>query len=202
MFTKFPIQMAVTIAAVIWAVMLLIQGADVDSSFLRPYSAAVGGAVIVLTLFDRYMWRWPLISKLAPRPVFHGTWHGNLNTNWQDPTTGNTPGPITVVLSVRQTFSTVKTLLMTEESTSESLAAAIDGNTLWATYMNIPRAFIRDRSPIHRGAVAVTAHGRPVEQLEGEYWTDRLTLGEMRFERHLSAVHTSFKKAAAAFRDG
>lgn len=202
MFAKAPIQMAVTVAAVIWAVMLLVQGANVDSSFLRPYSAAVGGAVIALTLFDRYMWRWPLIAKVAPRPVFHGTWHGKLKTSWQDPATGDTPGPITVVLSVRQTFSTVKASLMTAESTSESLAAAINGNTLWAAYMNIPKALVRDRSPIHRGSVVVTAHGRPIEQLEGEYWTDRLTVGEVRFDQHLAAVHTSFKKATAAFREG
>jgi hypothetical protein len=37
------IQVIITIAVFVWAVMLILQGVRLEFGFLRPYSVAVGG---------------------------------------------------------------------------------------------------------------------------------------------------------------
>lgn len=73
-------------------------------------------------------------------------------------------------------------LLKTEESSSKAISAKIidrDGeNVLTYTYINRPKTEVRDRSEIHYGT-AILSITDNYEILEGVYYTDRNTAGDM-----------------------
>ncbi len=56
--------MTVGIAAAVWAVMLLAQGVTLKTSYLRPYSLAVGVVIVILLVFDRWLWRIRLLARV------------------------------------------------------------------------------------------------------------------------------------------
>jgi hypothetical protein len=163
------------------------------SEWLSPIGPAVTVAATGLWLFDRVIWRWPGIRRLHGRPVLHGTWHGGLASDWVDPKTNQRiPPDPNVFLVVRQRFWHVTVRLLTKESSSSSMLANIkadpDGvHQLIYVYANTPRPDVRHRSELHYGAVVLGAPRDANQGVEGHYFTDRNTRGEMRF-------HTRFKR--------
>jgi hypothetical protein len=160
------------------------------AEWLSPIGPAVAVAGAGLWLFDRYAWRWPGIRKLVGRPVLHGTWHGELASDWVDlQTAQRIPPDPDVFLVVRQRFWQVSVRLLTKESASVSQLANFktdaDGvHHLIYVYANTPRPEVRYRSELHYGAVVLGAPQRRSDGLEGHYFTDRKTRGEMRLRRH------------------
>jgi hypothetical protein len=164
------------------------------ADWLAPIGPAVTVAGVGLWIFDRYAWRWPGVRRLVGRPVLQGTWHGELASDYQNPETGERiPVDTDVFLVVRQRFWQVTARLLTHESESASSLAnftvGADGvrQLVWV-YTNIPRTEVRDRSPIHHGAVVLGAPRDTAHGLEGEYFTDRKTRGELRFLRCYKAL--------------
>jgi hypothetical protein len=196
------LQAAVTIAVVVWAAMLALQGVALKTAYLRPYSVVVGATVLVMLGYERWFWRWPGLRRLARRPDLQGTWAGVLRSSWIDPATGQTVPPIVVYLAITQSFSTVVPRLLTAESSSESVAGSLTAARnatpaiVWSTYINTPGVLIQDRSRTHHGALRLEVHGAP-DRLTGTYWTDRQTAGELVLDRRTRPVHTSFTDAAA-----
>jgi hypothetical protein len=47
------------------------------------------------------------------------------------------------------------------------------------TYINQPKASVRDRSAISNGAAVLRIVGGASRRLEGQYWTDRKTTGDV-----------------------
>ncbi|MPZ24601.1 MAG: hypothetical protein GEU28_13960 [Dehalococcoidia bacterium] len=179
-------------------VIALVRGSapDTVSEWLAPIGPAVALASAGLWLFDRYAWRWRGLRKLTGRPLLHGTWHGTLRTDWVDPQTGQQKSQDdNVFLVIRQRFSDLTVRMLTQESTSGSLEANLirdpDGvHRVAYLYDNTPRPEVRHRSQIHYGAtVLVTPKDTEAEGIEGHYFTDRTTSGEMRF-------HTRYKQLA------
>jgi predicted pore-forming effector associated with SMODS systems len=89
-----------------------------------------------------------------------------------------------------QRFWSITARLLTKESSSRSLVAGFqrhtDGvNELLYTYANTPRVEVRARSEIHYGTVVLNAPRDRAQGLEGHYFTDRKTRGEMRFMHHM-----------------
>lgn len=112
-------------------------------------------------------------------------------------------GEIEAYLVIRQTFSTVDARLHTAESLSVSLSANIvaDGeciHTLAVVYQNTPRALLREHSPIGHGGMLLYVRGIPVHQLDGEYWTDRGTKGELTLALRSSDLIHDFGQAQNA----
>jgi hypothetical protein len=66
---------------------------------------------------------------------------------------------------------------------SFKLDATTDEKRLCYSYLSKPKANIRDRSPIHDGTALLTIQGEKENKLEGEYWTNRATTGEMYLQR-------------------
>lgn len=195
-------QVAIGIAAAVWAVMLLLQGVALEASYLRPYSFAVGAVILCFLAFDRWLWRLKPVARMAGRPVLRGTWKGLLTSTWIDPTTSKQVSPLDVFLVVRQTYSTISMSLVTAESTSTSLVGSLDAPrhgvpTVSATYRNTPRLLLQNRSRIHHGALVLEVHGSPAARLTGSYWTDRDTKGELTFDGRSSKLHTDYASAAA-----
>jgi hypothetical protein len=166
------------------------------SDWLAPIGPAVTVAGVGVWLFDRYLWRWPGICRLVRRPLLHGTWHGELESDWVNPETSQrVPVDPDVFLVVRQRFWQLSARLLTRESSSASTLASLttgpDGvqQFLWV-YTNVPRVAVRERSEIHRGAVVLSAPQQP-DRLEGEYFTDRKTRGELRLtSRYKKLIET------------
>lgn len=94
------------------------------SQWLAPVGPAVTVAGIGLWIFDRYAWRWRGVRRLVGRPVLHGTWHGELVSDWVNPETQQRiPADPDVFLVVRQRFWQVTARLLTRESESASRLA-------------------------------------------------------------------------------
>jgi hypothetical protein len=102
---------------------------------------------------------------------------------------------------IQQTFSSVSLRLFTAESHSETISARVvrcdDGNwSLAAVYRNTPRLQVRERSPLHHGALLLHVQGGAVPTLSGQYWTDRLSQGEFLLSGRSGVRAYSFEEAA------
>lgn len=141
-------------------------------------------------VFTKWLWRLRVFGGwLIPFPDIEGTWEGHLQTTWTDPATGQVPPPTRMVLVIKQTFSTLSCTMHTKESSSVSTAASFhvdeanDGKTIAYVFTNTPRVSVRDRSAVHDGAAKFRVVSAPELRLEGEYWTNRKSTGEMHLTR-------------------
>jgi len=186
---NFGLNVVVAFAAGVWALLLILQGSALPGEWWKPFSVVVGAVVLLLEVFEYWGWR---ISWLHPWlvqvPDVRGIWKGELTTQWIDPDTGDRPEPIQAYMVVRQTFSRISIRVLTRESSSMLLAGQFsreqDGEMiLTGTYRNTPRLEHRRRSPIHYGGLLLEIPSREnqLRHLCGQYWTDRQTLGELRF---------------------
>lgn len=200
--SRAAIQAIIAVAAVVWLVGLAVQGVDVEWSWMRWYSVAVAFVALLSVSFDRWLWRLPPVKWVVRRPDVAGTWKGWLRSEWVD-AAGNRPAPIEVYLVLRQTFADVRVTVLTPESKSDSLTAKLDPDdltpTLTYTYRNTPRLTHQARSRIHHGTVCLQVHGKPPECLEGSYWTDRTSQGEMEFRKRSRQRCSEFGQAQTAF---
>ena len=201
MLNRLHLSTILLLAAALWGGMLLFEGVAVNGTWFRPFSTVVGVLLILLVAFDLWAWRLRILHGwFVPRPDLRGTWRIELQSDWKDPATDTVVGPIVAYLVVRQTFSKLSIRMLTTESASELVAAEINKATdntyrLAAVYRNEPKLAIRDRSPIHYGAIVLDVQGDPVTALAGYYWTDRKSRGELRTLARHDSLAGSFKEA-------
>lgn len=198
------IRSTIAVAALVWAGLLLAQGADVDSTYIRPLAVAMSLTVALLGAYDRWLWKLGPLRTLQKQPILHGTWKGKLQTTWCNPDTGEVPGPIEVYMVVRQTCSSIAFSMCTAESRSRSVSAALDDSeagvwVLSGTYISVPQLLLQDRSRVHRGSAVLEVHRGSNTIIEGSYWTDRDSKGAMRFTEHVDELATHFEQAQSAF---
>jgi hypothetical protein len=198
------IRSTIAVAALIWAGLLLAQGADLDGTFIKPLSGVMGLTVALLGAYDRWLWKLGPLRRLQKQPILHGTWKGSLQTAWCDRETGEIPGPIQIYMVVRQTCSSIAFSMYTAESSSRSVSAALDDSesgawVLSGTYINTPQLLLQDRSRVHRGSAVLEVHRGSITFLEGSYWTDRDSKGSMRFTEHADGLPTHFEQAQSVF---
>lgn len=206
MISRLHLTPIVLLVGVVWLVLLVINGVAVELRWLGQLTSVVPVLFLLLGIFDNWLWKTPWLNGwFTNRPVLCGTWEVLLQTEWVDPRTGASPGPITCYMAVRQTFSTLSMRLMTPESASWLIAHSIvrsnDGIFRVAgVYMNNPNLPLRgERSEIHYGAILLDVQGQPPTALEGHYWTDRHTRGTMRLTRRKAKVFTNYEDARGAF---
>ncbi|MDP9178962.1 MAG: hypothetical protein M3O61_14885 [Gemmatimonadota bacterium] len=182
--SRLAVTVLVGISALAWFLLLLSTGLEVPIGFFSPLGKVVTGIILLLAAFDKWLWRL-LPSNLIKRPKVYGTWRVALKFNWIDPTTGAVVDSRNAFLVIHQTFSAVDARLLTAESKSHQLSAQLVPSTdndeylLVAVYRNEPKLLIRELSPIHFGALVLRIPAAPSRTLTGEYWTDRLTCGEL-----------------------
>jgi hypothetical protein len=186
MLSRLHLSTILVLSVALWSGLLLVEGVTVNAAWLRPFSTVIGVLLLLLAVFDLWAWRLPVLHGwFVPRPDLRGTWRVELQSNWKNPATEARVGPIVAYLVVRQTFSALSVRMLTAESASELVAAEInkanDGTyRLAAVYRNEPMLLVRDRSPMHYGAILLDVQGDPVTSLAGYYWTDRNSRGELR----------------------
>lgn len=198
------VEPVAAIVILVFAGGVLFGGDQFKWAWLDYYSIAVLVATVVFFAWDRFLWRRGLPQRmgLAPRDL-SGTWKGILTSFWEDPSTGRRVPPKTVYLVVRQTARTVSAVLLTDESRSASSLALVGGPEGLASldymYLNRPRGRVEDRSRAHRGAASLNTSGLPAARLQGEYWTDRDTKGELDFVQRRAERADDFDEAARLF---
>ena len=186
----------------LWALVLVFQRQPLSVHMLAPFSYVVTGLSVAVVLWERRLWAWWIFRGwLNTRPDVRGTWKGTLKSDWRDKDTRVPLEPIEVFLVVRQTYTTIDVRLFSAESSSISLSGniftdAVGVCTLAITFRSTPRILKRDRSPVKHGGMLVSLVGDPIHKLDGEYWTDRSTKGEVAFSARTKGIAHDFEEAA------
>lgn len=174
-------------SAIVLFIAALIQGKDLRSflEVIRLVPIMVSADGVAYFLFATWLWRWKgLQGWLVPFPDLSGTWQGFVQTNWKD-ADGNTPKPIPAILTIKQSFGKMSCVMRTSEMESHSYLEGfcLDKDAqirrLCYSYTSKPKATLRERSTPHDGTVLLNIIGKPVHKLEGEYWTQRNTIGSV-----------------------
>lgn len=171
-------------SAVIAVLLALLTDWSVPSFVLRLYIVALSLAVLLSAGYRAFLWRWRLVREFTGMPLLDGTWRGTLLSSYAG-TTDEVATPIPIALLITQTWSSIVVTLFTAESSSVSRTAELVrlADRRWSLtwfYENAPRPSLRGRSERHRGMAEATISVENATVLLVEYFTDRLTAGEMR----------------------
>ncbi len=203
--TNSQIKALVALVFLILVVVLAIQGQAPSKEWLHSFSWVVTGVSLSLLLWERWLWSWWGFGFLAKRPDLRGTWRGSILSDWEDPTTKQRRDPVEIYFVIRQTFSTLDIRLFSPESASQSLSAeivtdSVGLHTIALTYLNTPDALRLEQSPIsHGGAILGIRGNHLIRQLDGKYWTDRKTVGQMLLTARSSSYCHDFSQAREKF---
>lgn len=167
---------------------------DIESALKLAYKT-IPIIILIWAAFTSLAWRWRVFKGwLVPFPDLNGTWQGTIQTTWKD-SEANTPGPIPVTLTIKQSFGRVSCVMRTAEMSSWSYLADFWLDTdeqirkLGYSYTSSPGLKLQDRSVPHDGTMVLEIIGDPVTKLKGIYWTTRKSTGEVvltkRCEQHL-----------------
>jgi len=203
MLTRLQISSFIGLTIAVWLLDLWLQGMPVLSAdFVKPFGTVVGVITIFVTLFNKYMWSWKMFKGwYVKRPDLRGTWKVKLKSSWINPETGEGIAPIYGYAVIRQSLTFLSVRLMTKESRSMLLAHSIeqqeDDNLfkLVGVYRNEPKIELQGvKSEIHHGSFVLEIHGSPVESLEGHYWTDRETKGQMELFGRMKKLYNTYEQ--------
>jgi hypothetical protein len=203
MASKIQISTLLLTAAMLWGILLFLDGVAISIFWLKPLSMVSGLMVFLLGVFDRWAWRIPFLYPwFVSTPNLRGTWKGQINSSWRDPSSGKMILPIDAYLVIEQTFSSLQVRLFTKESQSNLLMGNIfqnDGGTysVAGIYRNTPGILNRTNSPMHYGSILLHMQGEKDFSLNGEYWTDRQTKGELHFINKSKVLAYDFEQASA-----
>lgn len=204
-----PIKNSVRVTAVVlnavYSAVLFVSGVELDSLIKRALALLPAALALIVVVFDKWAWKWPVVLTWAHVPRVGGLWIATLTPHAESriPDGGNR-GPIEAYVVIEQTFWTISVAQFTAESSSYSRTATFlrhgqsAQRTLSFLYDNDPRQEHRSRSPRHVGACELkTPQGSP-SSLEGSYFTDRYTQGEMTLRLiDRSTNYVDFKAAKA-----
>ena len=176
------------ISAALWLGIAIATGVDLSKVWdfvkILPKVAAID--ILIVGIFVKWGWRWKRLQGwLVPFPDLNGTWQGTIQTTWKNKETGETPGPIPTILSIKQSFTQMSCVMRTEEMQSHSYIEGfkLDKDAqirqLAYSYTSKPRPTVTERSAPHDGAIVIDIMGKPVDKLKGRYWTERKTTGEI-----------------------
>lgn len=169
------------------------------------FSASVIVATLGLWLWEHWVWKWPLIQRIpAVTRDVSGTWKGTLDSLWTNPTTGERVGVRDAYMDVNQTFGSIHVAFFTAESKSRSLSAVIlrDPDGTWCLaeiYRNQPRIALQGESRAHLGAMMLDICDMPATRMEGHYWSDRNSSGEIVLSARRSQHASNYSDAAKIF---
>jgi hypothetical protein len=182
---------------------LRLSGVKLDSGVKQVLAYVPVLAGVALVVFDAWLWRLAWVQRFLPRPRLDGLWAASLtpaaDSHISD---GGHWGPIEAYVCITQTFWSLAVRQYTAESRSDSCSSSIarrdDGQRFEVAfiYQNSPRQEHLTRSPRHFGGCVLDISGRTPTELNGFYFTDRFTKGDMdlRFIDRTSG-HGSFSAA-------
>lgn len=185
----------------IWFLLLKISGGTIGLTWqsLGFFYKAITIDLMLFAIYVKWLWKLPVFQGwLVKKPDLEGTWNGYLESTWIDPNTGIKKPPKMIQLVIRQNFLNINCTLLTQESVSRSLSAKFNIEEITGvrelvyTYINQPDVMIRQRSEIHQGTAMLQIIGKPPTKLNGEYWTNRRTTGNMSLTKETTDLVESF----------
>ena len=194
---------------ILWGILAALKGFEwriVDSKGfnLSQMTALLEAIPIVITvnilfswLFVKWLWKWKHFQGwLVPFPNLNGTWVGTIRSDWVNRETDKTIPSIPAIMTIKQNFLKISCVMKTQEMRSDSYTGEfrIDSDhqikQLIYIYSSRPLSEpkIKKRSALHDGSVVLEIVENSVRKLEGRYWTDRGTTGEIDFEFRESRI--------------
>lgn len=150
-------------------------------------STTISVNIFFWLIFISFIWKWKIFHPwLVKTPDLSGVWKGTILSNWE----GKQNEPIETTVTIEQNFFNCQIGIKTGESKSYSVSSSfnIDKerglNQLIYTYLNTPKAGVRDRSEIHYGTTVLNLDNLKGSKLDGEYWTSRETTGEIKLKKN------------------
>jgi len=200
------IRAIVFLTTVAWVGVVVARGSKLDISLLSSFGVVATIVVALMALFDRFLWRLPVIHRAFSRthPLVRGTWPGQAISSRRDK-------PYDGYLVIDQTLSRVSVRLLTETGWSETLASrwgrSDDGNPaifyIWRRYPGLagsgPDADEGKLGFIPYGAGVLEICGDSPYVLKGPYWTSEQQMGQMQFEGRDPGLCKSFADAEVLF---
>jgi hypothetical protein len=196
------IRLLIAVAAAIMLLVSLLSGGAEGAPGLRSVGVATSVLTLAVLLFDRSVWRWPLLrrlSELAGTRILHGTWRGTYS--YTDDGSGN-EGSAPLYLAIHQTYSQirVRAYFPATGSTSISLLASLRGedhrHVLRYVFQHTAQPPDRDANRPTEGVCELAVVGSPVEELTGSYYAERGGKGLITLRQHSSRVAGSAVHAA------
>lgn len=198
------IRVVAAVVLIVFSVGTWIKSGQLNVGWLQFFSASVLVATVILWCWDFWLWRIPFIQRIpsVPRCV-RGTWEGTLSSFWVEPETNERIKPKPAYLVVRQSCSLVSVTLLTDESKSTSSLASVSMQDHTAVlaylYLNRPKPSVEHRSRMHHGSTVLDIVGTPAIRLEGRYWTDRDSRGELLFVKRTNKLADDYAEATSLF---
>lgn len=176
------------VSAASWFLIALLTKVDLsklwDLILILPKVATID--LFLWLMFREWAWKLKLFQGwLVPFPDLNGTWQGFIQTTWVNPATGQRPGPIPAILTIKQSFSNISCVMRTSEMTSHSYAEGFELHKehqvrqLTYSYTSRTNPTVTERSVTHDGTITFEIIGTGVSRLKGNYWTTRRTTGEV-----------------------
>lgn len=154
--------------------------------FIKILPTVISIDVVLFSVFAKWGWKWQLFRGWLVRFAdLNGTWLGQANSDWIDPSTRKGISPIPVMLTIKQTFLSISCVSRTAEMESHSYAESfvIDEEkqlkALAFFSTNTPINSVRYRNPAHDTAAYLRIIEKPERKLQGCYWTQHNTTGEV-----------------------
>ena len=173
--------LAFIVYAIIFALTQNFDSIDFQKA-ITHVSTTISINIIIWMIFIAWAWKWKIFYPwLVPFPNLSGNWEGTIKSNWKE----KELDPIPIEVSITQNFFNIQVRIKTKESRSYSIGASFDIDNdrgfqqLFYSYLNTPKAGVRERSEIHYGSTILNFDGFKVTKMDGEYWTDRETTGEI-----------------------
>lgn len=139
---------------------------------------------LLFVVFDR--WAWKIFRKigLVKTPNLNGEWKGNFKSSFDEHSS-----EIKATLKIFQTWTRIKILLTTEQSSSQSETTSIiinapEGKYLSYQYISEPRSNAVKTMSIHRGTTRLLFNEKE-NTFAGEYYSgrDRQNFGSIYFKK-------------------
>jgi hypothetical protein len=194
------VRAIVVAAAITWAGIALAVGEELTWSMTRPLGLTMSVVVAGALAYEKWMWRWPLLNRLSGRPDLNGTWKAQQSSSFH-PADGE---PIECYLSITQTLSSIRVLGLYDVSNSTAMAAALseqdDMLVLSYLFRSQKRILQQGDNPTQRGAATLVVARHPQLQLEGDYWMEHGTRGQIvTVGRARQRFHTFASARAATY---
>jgi len=190
---KKSLYLLVGVSALAWFSLAYFTGLDLSKvkDFFGLVPKVVSIDLLIITVFVKWGWKLKVFKGwLVPFPNLTGSWLGYIHSDWKNPTTGEKPPPIPVLLTINQSFFHISCMMSTGEMESFSYSEGfqIDPErqvkNIAYSYTSKPRLSLSERSITHDGTAVFKIVEKPKLKLVGRYWTERLTKGEIVLNYH------------------
>ena len=188
-------RITIAIAALVSAGIILATGGSVNINAAKALASASSVVILVLLAFDKWLWRLPGVRQLHKRPVLHGTWKTELRTSYRD----RQDELIECYLVIDQSYSQICARMLFDRSRSASMSGELvreDGRcVLYYVFRSDKGALEPATNPPSRGAADLTVGMLPAIHLEGDYWMEVGTKGQLRTIGRSKKIYDTFAGA-------